>query len=361
VLVGAKQFVGKMSAKLKGVSRVKGRLLGFLPSCDPWCLPLAESMYEELKVSELGKLFNLRPEDEKRLAPHALQRVNDWEDRIVKEIPQLCQLTVEEIMADLENHLDASEKSKLKKYVADMTEWLCGYTDTGEGYCSRAYATWIVDCMFEVRWLISRAYRAKAEKAEAERREKEYDERWRTAFVAMKPPTDDAEKYLNDREQDEFVLALDRAIGAFLEKGPAYLNDIRAMDYMGWLERIKERKKEEAQELQAIDEASIYNHRLNQEIRKLASRLDFERRDLVDYFRANIQDKRYKNYSFDYVLSEEKRMNLDATLVSVANKRLEQLLSNDLRCFISLPSRYYRLYFPLPIATYRLEKCRVST
>ena len=298
------------------------------------------------------EILRLSPEDEQRLNSHALKRLSDWQDRILHEAPQLRGLSIQQTRAHLRTYLHDEELAEFSKCLADITRWLSECMDTGDTHFPKAYAQWVITPMLRVESLLVTACR----RAEEERRRKEYDDRWRDAFVAMKPPTDDAEKYLNDREQDEFVLALDRAIGAFLEKGPAYLNDIRAMDYMGWLERIKERKKEEAQELQAIDEASIYNHRLNQEIRKLASRLDFERRDLVDYFRANIQDKRYKNYSFDYVLSEEKRMNLDATLVSVANKRLEQLLSNDLRCFISLPSRYYRLYFPLPIATYRLER-----
>lgn len=313
-------------------------------------------MYEELKVSELGKLFNLRPEDEKRLAPHALQRVNDWEDRIVREIPQLCQLTVEEITADLENHLDASEKSKLKEYVADMTEWLCGCTDTGEGYCSRAYATWIVDCMFEVRWLISRAYRAKAEKVEAERRKKEYDGRWRAAFVSIKPPVDDAKKYLNPKEHDEFILAMGKAIDTYLENGTAYLADLRTFDYRWWLGRIRERKTEETQRLQAIDAASEYNHRLNQQIASLTCQLDDEKKNLASWFQTQVRDRRYIGHEFDYVLSQEDEMNLDGVLVGAANRRLQQLLPDDLRCFVRLPPQYFRRYFSLPTANYRFEK-----
>ncbi|MFO7772783.1 MAG: hypothetical protein R6V59_02395 [Dehalococcoidia bacterium] len=298
------------------------------------------------------EILSLKPEDKERLNPHARERFETWHDDILRKIPQLAQLKTEHLRALLKTYLCDNELTEFNKCLDDVRRWLSDCMDTGDTYLPNAYATWVIHPMSRVESLMVGAYR----RAEAEQRLKEYDKKWRTAFVAMKPPTDDVEKYLNDTEQDEFVLAVDRAIGAYLEKGPAYLNDIRAMDYMGWLKRIQERKNEEAQKLQAIDEASKYNHRLNQEIRKLASRLDYERRDLADYFRANIQDKRYRNYSFDYVLSEENEMNLDATLVRVANKRLEQLLSNDLRHFISLPSRYYRLYFPLPIATYRLER-----
>ena len=298
------------------------------------------------------EILSLKPEDKERLNSHALKRLYDWQAEIPSKVPQLRQLSVEQVKNDLATHLDENEIAEFNKCLADIKVWLSECMDTGDRYFSYAYATWVVTPMLRVESLIIRAY----QRFEAERRKKEYDDRWRAAFVSIKPPVDDAKKYLNNKEHNEFILAMGKAIDVYLEKGAAYLADVRAFDYCWWLERIQGRKKEEAQKLQAIDEASKYNHRLNQEIRKLASRLDYERRDLVYYFWANIQDKRYKNYNFDYVLSEENEINLDATLVSVANKRLEQLLSNDLRYFISLPSRYYRLYFPLPIATYRLEK-----
>lgn len=298
------------------------------------------------------EILSLKPEDEQRLNSQALKRYNDWQDRILSKAPQLGQLSVEQTKAHLRTYLHDNELAEFTKCLDDITQWLSECMDTGEKHFPYAYARWVITPMIQVESLIIKAY----QRAEAERQKNEYDDRWRAAFISMKPPTDDAKKYLNSKEHDEFILAMGKAIDAYLEKGTPYPADLRTLDYVRWLERIQERKKEEAQKLQAIDAASKYNHRLNQEIRELASRLDYERRDLADYFRANIRDKRYKNYSFDYVLSEEDEMNLDATLVSVANKRLEQLLSNELRYFISLPSRYYRLYFPLPIATYRLEK-----
>ena len=298
------------------------------------------------------EILSLKHEDKERLNSHALKRLNDWQAEILSKVPQLRQFSLEQVKNDLATHLDKSEIAELNKCLADIIEWLSKCLDTGDRYFSYTYATWVVTPMSRVESLIIEAY----QRVEAERRKKEYDDRWHAAFVSIKPPVADAKKYLNNKEHDEFILAMGEAIDVYLEKGSTYLTDLRAFDYCCWLARIQDRKKEEAQKMQAIDEASNYNHRLNQEIRKLTSRLDYERRDLVDYFRANIQDKRYKNYDFYYVLSEENVINLDATLVSVANKRLEQLVPKDLRHFISLPARYYRLYFPLPIATYRLEK-----
>jgi hypothetical protein len=87
--------------------------------------------------------------------------------------------------------------------------------------------------------LIIEAY----QRAEAERRKKEYDDKWCAAFLSIKPPVDDAKKYLNDNEQDEFTLAIGKAIDAYLEKGAAYLDDLRAFNYGWWLRKIQERKK----------------------------------------------------------------------------------------------------------------------
>ena len=317
-----------------------------------FCFDSLKTIARYLVEIKMSAILTLKTEDAKRLNPHALERLEDWQDDILRSVPQLGQLNTEQLMLLLNTYLCDTELVEFERCLGDVRRWLSDCMNTGDGYLREAYATWVIRPMSRVKSLMVGAY----EKAESERRKEEYDEKWRAAFISMKPPVDDAEKYLNDKEHDEFILAMGRAIDAYLERGEPYPADLRTLDYLQCLERIQERKKEEAQKLQAIDTASKYNHRLNQEIRELASRLDYERRDLADFFRANIQDKRYKNYSFDYVLSEEDKMNLDATLVSVANKRLEQLLSNELRYFISLPSRYYRLYFPLPIATYRLEK-----
>ena len=304
-----------------------------------------------MKVKVIG-ILGLKPEDEERLNSYALKRLSDWQDRILSKAPQLHQLSTEQISAHLRTYLHDSELAEFSKCLADMLGWLSECMDTGDRYFPGAYATWVIDPMSRVESLVVRAY----QRAEEERRRREYDDRWCAVFVSIKPPVDDAKKYLSDKEDIEFTLAMGRAIEAYLEKGTAYLTDLRTLDYVWWLERIQQRKKEEARKLQAIDAAKKYNHRLNQGIVNLTSQLDDERRDLASYFRAEVRDKRYTDHNFDYVLSKEDEMNFDRSLVSVANRRLGQLLSNDLRCFVPLPSRYYRRYFPLPTANYRFEK-----
>jgi len=193
-------------------------------------------------VIELARLFNLKPEDERRLNSHALERMNAWEARILKKTPQFG---IQEIMADLDTYLHDNERVEINECLADIKKWLSGCMDVASRYFLHAHATWVIDPMFRVESLIVRA----CQRAEAERRKKEHEDRWCAAFVSMKPPVDDAKKYLSDKEHDEFTIAVGRAIDAYLEKGEAYMADVRAFDYGWWLRRIKEREEEEAQKL----------------------------------------------------------------------------------------------------------------
>jgi integrase len=47
-------------------------------------------------------------------------------------------------------------------------------------------------------------------------------------------------------------------------------------------------------------------------VAKLTSRLDHKQKDRVSYFQAKTRDKRYTDHNFDYVLSQEREMNLDS-------------------------------------------------
>jgi hypothetical protein len=302
--------------------------------------------------AEVIEILDLKPEDKQRLHPYALKRFNDWQERILSKAPQLGQLNLERVRTDLRTYLTDIERIEFSNCLAVITKWLSGCMDTGNSYFPYAYDTGVIDPMFRIESLIIGAY----QRAEAERRKKEYEDRRYAAFVSIKPPVDEAKKYLNDKEHSEFKLAVGKAIDAYLEKGTAYLTDMRAFDYDWWLRKIQERKKKEAQKLQATNTAVEYNHRLNQEMAKLTGQLDHKQRDLGSYFRAKIQDMRYTNHDFDFVLSKKDENEFDDTLVSMANKRLKQLCPEILRQFVVFPSRYYRRYYPLPSASYSLEE-----
>lgn len=298
------------------------------------------------------EILALKPEDEQRLHSHALKRLNDWRDRIMREAPQLRQLTIERLAADLSIYLNDKERDELDSCLHDVKMWLARCVDAGDSYFPDAYDTQVIAPMSRVESLIIETYR----RADAKQRKKEYDERWRAAFLSIKPPVDDARKYLNAEERDQFILAMGKAIDTYLEEGTAYLADARTFDYRRWLNKIQECKTKEAQKMQATNKATEYNRRLDQEITNLIAQLDHKQRELGSYFRSKIQDRRYTNHNFDYVLSKKDQVNFDDALVSTANRRLEQLCPEDLRQFIVLPSQYYRRYYPLPSASYCFEE-----
>jgi hypothetical protein len=300
----------------------------------------------------MTEIFDLGSKYKGRLNPYALKRVGDWLQRILTEVPQIRQLTAEELNADLDTYLNDDERAEFSKCEDDVVGWLHKCLDTGDRFCSHAYDEQAIHPMSRIESLIKETYR----RVEAARLKKEYDGRWRAAFISIKPPVDDAKKYLNDKEHDEFAVAIGKAIKAYLEVGTAYLSDLRASDYRRWLDRIQERKRKEAQKQQATIRANEYSHRLDQEIAELTARLDHKHRDVGSYFRSKIRDRRYTGHDFDFALSKKHETDFDGILVSVANKRLEELCPRDLRQFIVLPSRYYRWYCPLPSASYGLKE-----
>jgi hypothetical protein len=197
---------------------------------------------EDSPMIELARLFNLKPEDERRLNSHVLERMNAWEARILKKMPQL---DIREIMANLDTYLNDNERVELNKSVTTIKRWLSGCMDIISRYYLHAHATWVIDPMIRVESLIIRTY----QRAEAERQKKEYEDRWCAAFVSITPPVDDAKKYLNNREHEAFTLAVGKAIEAYLEKGEAYMADIKALDYGLWLQKIRGRKEDDAKKL----------------------------------------------------------------------------------------------------------------
>ena len=300
----------------------------------------------------MTEILSLGPKHKDRLNPGALKRFSDWQERILTDVPQLRQLSREQFDADLNTYLHNNEKVEFNKCVDDIAAWPFKCMGVGDTYFAYAYDREVIDPMVRIQSLIRQTY----QRIEEERRKKEYDARWCAAFVSIEPPVDDAKKYLNAREHDEFTLAMGKAIDTYLEEGTAYLADPRTFDYRWWLDRIQECKKKEAHERRATSKAAEYNHRLSQEIASLTARLDHKQRDLGTYLRSKIHDRRYTSHNFDYVLSKKDQTNFDATLVSMANKRLEQLCPEDLRQFIVVPSQYYRRYYPLPSASYRFDE-----
>ncbi|GAH71305.1 unnamed protein product, partial [marine sediment metagenome] len=153
----------------------------------------------------------------------------------------------------------------------------------------------------------------------------------------------------------EFVDSILGAVDAYLAGGESYILDRRAKDYLTWISVINKRRKEEQGKITASLAAQKYNEHLNKEISRLKSVLCPSKKDLNAWFEKETRDKRYTGHNFDYILSADEKEIFDGTLVSVANKKLEQLISNELRQFVDVPSQYWRVYFPLPSTSYSME------
>lgn len=324
-------------------------------------------------------ILSLTPEDEKRLHPEALKWFNARRAEIQFEVP------LEELGDDdLNTFLSDDEKREFTRCKDEIAKGLHGcinkdavspdpVTNATIGLSLVTFQVNSLSPMHRIGLLLKNVHQRKGvkakqeqmerdeedrrnrEQAEAERRKKEDEERWWAAYKELNMPADDASKYLKSQEHEEFADSILGAVDAYLVKGKSYILDTRADDYLAWISVINNRRKKEQEKITANLAAQEYNERLNKEIARLKSVLCPSKTDLTALFEKKIRDKRYTGRNFDYVLSAEEKGNFDSTLVSIANKRLAQLIPNNLCQFIDIPSTYYRLYFPLPSTNYSSE------
>jgi molecular chaperone DnaK (HSP70) len=121
----------------------------------PDFLEIIPTDYVKVNVTEI---LSLKSEDKERLNSHALERMNEWERRILSRVPQLRQLSEEQVTNDLATYLDENEIAEFQKCLADIRQWLSECMDTGDRYFSYAYATWVVTPMSRAENLVAKAY-----------------------------------------------------------------------------------------------------------------------------------------------------------------------------------------------------------
>jgi hypothetical protein len=327
----------------------------------------------------MAGLLTIKPEDEKRLHHEAQEWFYARRAEIQFEVP------LEELSDDdLNTFLSDDEKNEFIRYNDEITRGVATCIDIGEtspdplvnakvGLTVLQFEISSLIPMRRIGLLLKSVHQRKTakakqeqrerdekdkrerESAEADRRRKEEEERWRTAYKELNIPNDDALRYLRGEEHQEFADSILGAVDSYLAKGNSYVLDSRATNYLAWISIINDRRKKEQEIITANLAAQEYNERLNKEIAKLKSLLYPGKKDLNALFKNKIKDKRYTGHNFDYVISADEKANFDGTLVSVANKKLEQLVPDHLRQFIDVPSQYRRIYFPLPTAEYSLE------
>jgi hypothetical protein len=207
---------------------------------------------EKTEIS-LAEIFFLNPKTKKGLHPHAAERYYEWLTEVFKEIDQLTGDSEKvNVDADLDTYLNDDDKAWAKKYKEGILEWRHKCTNIGKGYSPYPYNTFVTSDMFGLRSLIRKAYKARAEKLEAERKKIEWEEKWDTAYEAISPPDADARRYLNPGEYQKYEDSIPGAVDAYLAKGKSYVLDERANDYLAWVSIINNRRKKEQEKITAI-------------------------------------------------------------------------------------------------------------
>ena len=245
----------------------------------------------------MARILSLKPEDENKLHPEAVRWLNARIAEIQFEVP------LEELSDDdLNTFLSDDEKREFIRYKDEIARGLvtCIKMDEASHDLVTNATIGLNLVKFQVNsllpisrigLLLKHVYQRKVakakqeqkerdeeekrsrEQAEAEHRRKEEKERWQAAQKAVGPPLNDAKRYLNNEEHDDFIEAAREAIEVYQEKREDYLDDSRTFDYRWCLKKINDKKEEERQKIVANIAAQEYNQRLNDEkVRLKASR-----------------------------------------------------------------------------------------
>ncbi|MFC1969503.1 hypothetical protein ACFLVF_03345 [Chloroflexota bacterium] len=310
----------------------------------------------------MGEMLALNPEGiEREIHPHALRRYKEWKASVQCEIP------LEELNnSDLNMFLCEGEKRTFQNCMDEIGEWLMNCRGIEDGYSPYPYDADVIGPMFEVKSLLKRVYQLKAikakeeqrrreEKAEAERREKEYSERWCAAYIVIKPPMDDAKKYLNDEEYEKFEQATWKAIEIYIGKEEDYLNDSGTFDYRRFLWKINYRKEEEQIRNDAQAQAQAFHARLDQGLKEIENMLSPEKEDPAVIFKrwcSNNGENRYIEEPFTDILASDDDKNRKWTQghIPTAEKELQKSIPGEFRDFIL--TKPTTAFFLLPSANY---------
>lgn len=325
----------------------------------------------------MAGILSLKPEDEKRLHPEALKWFIEQRGTIQREVP------LEELSDDdLNTFLSDDEKHEFIMCKNEIAKGLNGcinkdavspdlVTNATIGLSLVSFQVNSLLPMRRIGLLLKNVHQRKVAKAEQEQRErdeedkrnreqakakrrrKEEEERWHAARKAVSPPLNDAKRYLNDEEYDQFIQSALEAIEVYLEKGEKYLDDMRTFNYRRYLKKINNKKEGERRKIAAIIAAQKYNGELNKEIARLKALLCPNRKDHRSYFKKEIKDPRYIGQSFAQFLSSEEEQDFDNTIVDISRKKLDEVVSRDFRQFIN--GECWRSYFLLPSAEYSFE------
>ena len=112
----------------------------------------------------MAEFLVLRSDDEKRIHPHALERLKELKDDIIQEVPQLDQLSITELNKDAETYLSNEEIADVNRYKNTITKWIVECMDIGSGYSRIPYDECVIHPMLEIKRLIKTIYERKEER-----------------------------------------------------------------------------------------------------------------------------------------------------------------------------------------------------
>lgn len=281
------------------------------------------------------------------LYPHAQRRFNDWKEELNKEVPELEELTIEEIRADINEHPDDDEKAQVRKDEESIVDWLAGCVDRGgEELNSAAYAGWVISSMSSLKGLLKKVYERKKVKAEEERqrqeeeaRKEEYNRKWDAAWKYLYPLKlfKKVRHYLTEAEEGKWDQALRKATTAYVN-GDTNLTSKEASEAVLWREEIAKREEEENKRLRAHVLAAQYDHELSLEIERFKSTLYTQRQHPSAFLNQTSQDF---TFNFSYLLTSEEHEEVRSKYIDVESKKFKDLMTSypDLTDYIAINER----------------------
>jgi len=275
----------------------------------------------------------LNPEDYEGIDSHAQKRYKEWEADIEQEIAALKVTDT-----DFDSYLSDDEKARFEGHLKEIKTWLSTCRGVEKGYSLLPYSLGVIDHMHATKSLLLKV---------AERRQ-EREQRW-SAFKELNAPLQDAKRWLNPDEYQEFEKSIAGAISAHLKLGRNYTMDIRAWPYLEWIRRIEDREEAEKMKQNARSKASEFNHSLDNEISRLKARLRPQKQSPEEYFKKESNDCRHLGYSFAYLLRVADKERCDA----IIKQKVQKMIPVEFNRFIHI--RYQTTYFLLPLAEYALE------
>ena len=326
----------------------------------------------------MSAILYLKPEDEKRLYPEALQWFNARKTEIGFEVP-LQKITDE----DLNAFLSEDEKREFQRYMDEISEGLRSCVINSNATTNPIdninthlsvlkFQSNSLLPMYRIRLLLRNVYQRKLAKAAREQEERDREEkrkreqadieckkqeekeRWKAACEAVNPPLNDAKRYLDKEELNEFTQVTRNAIAVYLEEGKGYLNSLKTIEYRRFLNKINNRKEQEELLDIAKQKAGEYNQLLNEGRVRLSALFHPEKKDIPDYFQEALGNSPCKIRSFTEYLSDEEKHSLGSTILNVSNKELDKIIPGEIRQFIDTKSCWY--YYSLLSAEYNLDR-----